>query len=953
MTSLVGNYNPSFNINSYDNVEHNVNNVNNINDNDINNNNINNNNINDNDNVFYDAKEDTGEESCETVEVNLDIQATKLLETSQQVIPEIEHSNDDENKSENSHNSSDEEKITNSELEIKLKHENETCEVHQINDLNQSNESVTDPLHPLIKELEDHNTVVEPNVVEDTQLIDEVKDNIDIDTHLKDDEYDPSRTDKLLENEASNISDDKDSFIKALSATIEESLDSSEESLDSSEESSDNENIIDETVSTLPDSKSKYKVKVDTNNTVDGKQTATIESDNDHIVSSWFNCLKTKVKSPIITEKQKIIWPKKAEKWVSVLAKIENHINTFTDEKTPHDSIKKLSCEIYDICKTELGVKKYTPRPPERVIKRDELLNEIHPIKSHLPKKKKPLTVNDKQKSSTDVSGNVNNSPTQKEMDIVLSNHFKAINSSRATGRVSIKTKAVQNKDWLDYNIADFTKKEFDHILATRLNNKSNFDGLCYELVRKSTPLTNKLLTLYNNIAKSNHLPKDWHYGFIYDTYKGSGDINNVKNYRCIVRIDTFSKLYWYLVCVRLKVHYMKHNIINSNIQKAFIEDVRGTEESLFIHQQVKPKSKCVVYIDLKNAYGSIQPKFLDRVLKFYGVKNTIRKQINSYVKNRHVYFNKELRKWDCGLPQGLSMSNHLFNLCMNYIIDFVHNKYVRTHGVYVHNCNFLIQAFADDVVIYGNNIDSTQEVVNELYTQFKAAGLKVQVGKCYVDYIKPKIQKTVTIPTDKKSDNKIIDLTTTKTIMEEQDIVIKNKIKINNVELPDLKTNKNFKYLGQYANMEDNYERFAVELKNSLDRVKVSFEKNLKNVSFGDYWYAYQRLWRYKINWFMRVNNVTAKKAACIEKVEKDWFSQFDKLKDRLTEEDYKIRRENMMIVRHSALNESNDSRVVTLYKKSINPEQFDKIAKAHKEKYNNKLSRQTGFKKCVYNHA
>jgi len=70
-------------------------------------------------------------------------------------------------------------------------------------------------------------------------------------------------------------------------------------------------------------------------------------------------------------------------------------------------------------------------------------------------------------------------------------------------------------------------------------------------------------------------------------------------------------------------------------------------------------------------------------------------------------------------------------------------------------------------------------------------------------------------------------------------------------------------------------------------------------------------------VNWFLRVNEVSVKNARLIEQVEKDWFGSIKELKDRLTDEDYKIRRDNMKVVRHAALNGSNDSRVVSLYQK------------------------------------
>ena len=619
----------------------------------------------------------------------------------------------------------------------------------------------------------------------------------------------------------------------------------------------------------------------------------------------------------VIKEHKAIKWPKEKQKWIPVTSQITTHIKSFKDLKTPQQTVVKLAEDVYDICKKSLGIKGYPLKLSSKLAKRDQLLSEIHPTKSSITKRNDNAKASGDKHTLQNANGKDNKTAkVEREMDTLLSDHFESINSTKGERRVTIKTKGIQNPQWKKYNISDYSIEELDHILDSKVNTRSNYDGLCYDVVKYCPVLKNKLLSLFNQIHKSGKLPKEWHYCFVYDVYKGKGDLKDVKNYRCIVRVDTFSKLYWHLVNTRIVEHSKKHNLVNTLVQKAYSEEVRGVEENLFIHQQVKPKSECVVYLDIKNAYGSIRPVFLDKVLKFYGIPKDVRSYLKHFLENRYVYYNNELRKWNNGLPQGLSISNYLFILSINYILDKINTKYVRHYGVYVNNCNFLIQAFADDIIIYGQNMQCVQEVVKELHDDFRKAGLNIQLEKSFVDYV--------------NKDNKMTPL------------------KVKGIKIPDLDTNTDFKYLGQYAKLEKTWEIFARELKDSLDRIKLSFEKNLPNANYIDYWYAYQKIWRFKINWFIRVNDGTKENTAHIEKVEREWFSKIPELKNRITDKDFETRRNSMAIVRHAALNDSKDSRVVAIYK-SIMGDKYLPMCKSHKDGYNEKMA-DTGFKRSIY---
>ena len=103
------------------------------------------------------------------------------------------------------------------------------------------------------------------------------------------------------------------------------------------------------------------------------------------------------------------------------------------------------------------------------------------------------------------------------------------------------------------------------------------------------------LLNCFNKIAKGYKMPDYWYECHMYEKYKGSGSPDDAKNFRSLILMDTFSKLYWYFIDMRLKKHLNTHHIINTNIQ-VILPKIRGVEESIFVHQQIKPQSNCVCY---------------------------------------------------------------------------------------------------------------------------------------------------------------------------------------------------------------------------------------------------------------------------------------------------------------------------------------------------------------------
>jgi hypothetical protein len=578
-----------------------------------------------------------------------------------------------------------------------------------------------------------------------------------------------------------------------------------------------------------------------------------------------------------------LVWPKKNDDWDSLVDRVDAFVLTYDHSDTPQKTIVELNIGVYQICKEMLRRR----NPPQVVPKRCRLLESL--VQKLYTKKCSPRPA----------------CPTR-----LLANHFQSLNLGKKEVELA---PAVANPVWNNFDVSQFSIEHFKLTLETKRNNRSNFDGLCYELVRRSGRLAEKLLYLFNQIFKTGKLPDIWYHGLAYGVYKGAGATNVAKHFRPIVRMDTFSKLYWHIVVQRLRDHMSRHNILNRQIQKAYQVGTRGVEESLFIHQTVKPHCKLAVYLDIKNAFGSLQPSFVKLTLKTYGVPDFVVDSIVGFLEKRTVWVGDESRKWDTGVPQGAVLSNFLFILCMNYILDYIQDKYGNKFGVSVHNSKFLIQAFADDIVIYGESAATVQIVLDELASLLKMAHLDLQVKKCLVDYL------------DKDSP----------------------KVFLDGMEIPNVLTKPGFKYLGQYARCTDPWKQMAAELKHSLDQIKKSFEANLPNPKPKDYWYAYQTIWRHRIAWFMRVNDATPEKAKLIETVEIDWFRKIPGLVSRLMNKDFTERQENALIIRHTALDHSNDARVSTLYRQTMG-DRYEKVKLMWKNKPG--VSHNSGFKKSFY---
>ena len=122
------------------------------------------------------------------------------------------------------------------------------------------------------------------------------------------------------------------------------------------------------------------------------------------------------------------------------------------------------------------------------------------------------------------------------------------------------------------------------------------------------------------------------------------------------------------------------------------------------VHSQIRKnldnkQHTCVILLDFRKAFDTVNHQILLRKLEKYGIRGNILEMFQSYLTNRvqFVYVNgcesdKMLIK--CGVPQGSCLGPTLFSLYINDLPDIT---------------NFSIRLFADDTVLVMTSNDLQQ----------------------------------------------------------------------------------------------------------------------------------------------------------------------------------------------------------------------------------------------------
>ncbi|CAG9557753.1 unnamed protein product [Danaus chrysippus] len=190
----------------------------------------------------------------------------------------------------------------------------------------------------------------------------------------------------------------------------------------------------------------------------------------------------------------------------------------------------------------------------------------------------------------------------------------------------------------------------------------------------------------------------------------------------------------------------LSNNYFRPNHQKGFLPGISGClEHNTLLSESLKDARKSerqitVCWIDLENAFGSIQHELMLFALRWYNFPPLVRDMIASYYsKLRFSIITKEGPSkglsYNVGLFQGCCLSPITFNIVINILVDKLicnekkwgyrfkfNNKYTES-----------ILAFADDLAILTRNPKHCQVLLDEVDKFCKwTDGLRTKPSKCH-----------------------------------------------------------------------------------------------------------------------------------------------------------------------------------------------------------------------------
>ena len=173
----------------------------------------------------------------------------------------------------------------------------------------------------------------------------------------------------------------------------------------------------------------------------------------------------------------------------------------------------------------------------------------------------------------------------------------------------------------------------------------SPLDQIPYVIFKKCPPLHAALLSLFQECWKSCRVPNDWKIGVVKLIPKSTTveDPRNPANYRPIALTSCVSKLFTSIIKRRLESFVIGNGYINFNLQKAFVPGIPGCHDHQFKvwralqDAKASQRSLCAVWLDLKNAYGSVHHQLIQYAMSQYHVSEKCQRVVACLYSNLTV----------------------------------------------------------------------------------------------------------------------------------------------------------------------------------------------------------------------------------------------------------------------------------------------------------------------------
>lgn len=327
---------------------------------------------------------------------------------------------------------------------------------------------------------------------------------------------------------------------------------------------------------------------------------------------------------------------------------------------------------------------------------------------------------------------------------------------------------AIENPN-VAFNYNDISMNEFNE---TFRDNQSNIDmlGISKSILSDLPQLLKQVvIDKYNEILNNPLEAKHHNIGKSSLVYKISkkGSLEDTKSFRQVISIPSIVSHLHRIFALRINEHMVRNNYIDTTIQKGGISGIKlgMFEQIIKLKSIIKNANKnknplCLTYIDITDAFPSLNIQKLSQVLEKYHFPENLVKYIKRYYEDLTYYvstreWNSKNIRWNRGLLQGCPMSPILFVTVLNYILKYLESKYKNDCAYEISpNNKVLFLAYMDDIAICCKNMEDSKKIFEELEKILLEFGLKINRTKTAQMIIN--IENPVNNPVNNPVDNPV-----------------------------------------------------------------------------------------------------------------------------------------------------------------------------------------------------
>jgi len=283
------------------------------------------------------------------------------------------------------------------------------------------------------------------------------------------------------------------------------------------------------------------------------------------------------------------------------------------------------------------------------------------------------------------------------------------------------------------------SKEEIEQQINRLKNHKlPGEDDLQGEILKHAdSSMIESIYLLIKEVWETEVLPTDWGVAYICPIHK-KGDKQVCSNYRGIALLDTTCKVLSYCILDRIKP--LAEQVVG-DYQSGFRQN-RSTTDQIFIIRQLFQKSweynkeLHVIFVDFQKAYDSIDKTSVTEILKHFHFPRKIIHLVEASIRQTKVKVKvgnatSRMVEVRTGLRQGDALSPVLFNLVLEKVIREINIG--RDEGVRMGRTCFSLLAYADDIVLLGEEEQRVVDLCGRLKESAKKVGLHLNIEKTQI----------------------------------------------------------------------------------------------------------------------------------------------------------------------------------------------------------------------------